>query len=178
MFLIKAIPVSKVIVFVGLFLYFIWKVVISLHKLQIEEVASHSLTILLDWHLIETIKLNSYKYLSEYDFSPDAKMIGTSISMRTTPVLTYPSISVCSCDDPAVLVGEKLYESRDSYRAFKDKNITIPYKSGGIPNLADMLFYILTKDANGTRHLLHPGGLRAWKRLNPDSIVTKMESTR
>ena len=43
MLLFKVIVGSKVVVFAGLFLYFILKVVISVRKLQNEEVTSHSL---------------------------------------------------------------------------------------------------------------------------------------
>ena len=107
------------------------------------------------------------------------KMIGTSISLKTALNFTYPSISVCSWDDPAVLVEGELFESRDAYRNFTKTNVPIPYESGRIPNLADMLNYILTKDANGTRHVLIPEGIRhAWRLKKMASIVTSLESTR
>ena len=112
-------------------------------------------------------------------------MIGTSISLKTTQVLTYPSISVCSWDDPAIFVEGELFESLDSYRTFKKTNVSTPYASGPIPDLATMLYYVLTKDANGTSHLWYPAGLglpQERKHLKTimaqNPIVTLLESTR
>ena len=117
-------------------------------------------------------------------------MIGTSISINTTRVITYPSISVCSWNDPALIVdGEsEWFESVDSYRTFEKTNISTPYITGRVPDLADMLYYILTKDAYGTRHLLYPAWLHGRKKMasivesykvqNPDLIVTLLEGTR
>ena len=48
MFLFKVIVGSKVVVFVVLFLYFIWKVVTSVHKLKSEGVTAHSLSTMLE----------------------------------------------------------------------------------------------------------------------------------
>ena len=108
------------------------------------------------------------------------KMIGTSISLRTALNFTYPSISVCSWDDPAVLVEGELFESRDAYRDFTKANVSTQYESGRIPNLADTLNYILTKDANGTRHVLYPAEARihAWILKKMASNVTSLGSTR
>ena len=117
-------------------------------------------------------------------------MIGTSISINTTRVITYPSISVCSWNDPALIVdGEsEWFESVDSYRTFEKTNISTPYITGRVPDLADMLYYILTKDAYGTRHLFYPAGFHGRKKMasivesykvqNPDLIVTLLEGTR
>ena len=49
MFLLKVTCVSKVVVFVGLFLYFILKVVTSVQKLQDKEIAALSLSNVLYW---------------------------------------------------------------------------------------------------------------------------------
>ena len=107
-------------------------------------------------------------------------MIGTSISLNTTRVFTYPSISVCSWDDPAIFVEGELFESLDSYRTFKKTNVSTPYASGRIPGLADMLFYMLTKDAKGTQHVMYPAGPVAshLKKMARYAIVTILESTR
>ena len=107
-------------------------------------------------------------------------MIGTSIFMNTSQEFTYPSISVCewTFNDPAIIVDGEWFESYESY---EKTNVTTPYVSSRIPHLADTnLHYMLSKDANGTQHVLYPAGNQTQHlmKLAKYSAVTVLNSTR
>ena len=80
----------------------------------------------------------------------EPKMLGMSISMKTTRTITYPSISVC-VDAGKIFVDGKIFESQE----YKERaNDSTSYSS---PDVAETLHHISAMDTNGTWHDFYPG---------------------
>ena len=79
------------------------------------------------------------------------------MSMQSSSLLWYPSISVCSMTPYAHVIDGKIFESMESYETFRETNVSPPsYNIGAGPNVTEMLHSIELMDANGTEHEIIP----------------------
>ena len=55
-------------------------------------------------------------------------------------------------NDHAYIIDGKIFESKESYKTFRDTNVSSAFTFSFAPNLTEMLHSIDIKDVNGTVH--------------------------
>ena len=112
------------LLFIGLFAYFVWKVITFVGNFDRKEVginSSPNITYSLNYHDLNLIKLI-------WIFLSHSKMIGTSISLEDSESILYPSITICT------------------YLLDWPPSNSTPNR----PNVNELLDYVLTHGPNGS----------------------------
>ena len=128
--LASLVKLSKYAVFLGLFIFFIVRVITAVEKLQ-------------------------------------NKAVGTSLSKQSSPLLLYPSISVCVMNKEVMryMIDGRLYASEQAFiNLMKNNEDSQTISLGSGPNLTEMVQEVSIFDSNGTMHAMSPVNISAQSR--------------
>ena len=98
-------------------------------------------------------------------YSITEQMIGTSISMKNSVKMKYPSITICDGEDARIFGRERFFESNDHYFSGTSngtKNLTFSLT----PDLTKMFLSLVMNMPNKTTFTLMPDDLDDRYHLN------------
>ena len=109
-------------------------------------------------------------------------MTGTATSVENSDMFFYPSITVCSEDTRAHVIGSlpnygdlggfKLFDSGASVHAFMETNILKPYVIPAAPDMAEMLLGIWVNGPDDTKFTFHTNKQNKHYKENRDTFLS------